>query len=85
MMIGALPDLLDTQSGIELIQIGKREGKTERKTEGKIEGLLLIAESKFDSIDTDLRTCMCELKSSEEVDRLLLQVLKLNLPKQLDF
>lgn len=47
MMIGALPDLRETKSGIELIQIGR--------TEGKIEDLLMLLESKFGSLEPKLR------------------------------
>ena len=81
MMIGDLPDLRDTQSGIELIQLGKVEGKLE----GKIEGLLLLLESKFGELDSELRTRISQIKSSEAVDRLLLQVIKIDSPEQLAF
>ena len=51
MLIGALPDLRDTQSGIELIQLGKVEGKL---GEEKVSGAYLEgAESLRGRVDQD--------------------------------
>ena len=77
MMIGALPDLRETKSGIELIQIGR--------TEGKIKDLLMLLESKFGSLESKLREQISQLQSSDEINRLLLQVISVGSPDQLVF
>jgi predicted transposase YdaD len=74
MMIGALPDLRETQSGRELIQIGRIEGKAE----GKAEGLLLLLDSKFGPLDSELRGRITKLDAIDRIDRLFLQALRAN-------
>ncbi len=74
MLVGTLPDLRDTQSGKDLIHIGKMEGK--------IEMLLLQLEAMFGSIPTATRERMLALKS-EQLDPLLLQVVKIDSLEQL--
>ena len=77
MLIGALPALRDTQSGKDLIQIGK--------TEGKIEDLLMLLDSRFGSIEPNLRDRISQLNTPDQVDRLLLQVIAVNSPDDLVF
>ena len=59
MMLGQLPDLRDTQSGKDLIAIGRlegnREGKLEGKLEGKREALLELLEIRFGGLSHELR------------------------------
>jgi len=79
MLLGELPDLRETQSGKDLIAIGKSEGKIE----GKIEGLLLQLSAKFGDIDPEMRQRIEGLQSAEIVNRLLMQVVKINSIDQL--
>ncbi len=72
MLLGELPDLRDTQSGKDLMRIGKEEGKTE----GKQEDLLWTLEAKFGAIEPDIRQRVEQVKSAEKLKYLLLQVLK---------
>ena len=75
MLLGELPDLRETQSGKDLIAIGK--------SEGKIEGLLLQLSAKFGDIDPEMRQRIEGLQSAEIVNRLLMQVVKINSIDQL--
>ena len=87
MMIGILPDLRETQSGKDLIQIGRLEGRSEGrskgKIEGKIEGLVLQMEAKFGPLDAMYRERISQLKSEEKIDQLLLQVINVSSIDQL--
>jgi len=75
MLLGELPDLRETQSGKDLIAIGR--------SEGKIESLLLLLSARFDSIDPELRQRIESLRSVEMVDRLLVQAVKVDSIDQL--
>ena len=75
MLLGELPDLRETQSGKDLIAIGK--------SEGKIEGLLLLA--KFGEVDPELRQRIKALRSVEKVNRLLVQMVKIDSIDRLTF
>ena len=79
MLLGELPDLRETQSGKDLIAIGKSEGKIE----GKIEGLLLQLSAKFGDIDPEMRQRIEGVQSAEIINRLLMQVVKIDAIDQL--
>ena len=78
MLLGELPDLRDTQSGKDLINIGKVEGKLEGKIEGKIESLLILLNAKFGQLDSELQSRIKSLKSVDIADRALLQIIKID-------
>ncbi len=66
MLLGQLPDLRETQSGKDLIAIGKVEGKLE----GKLEGLVKLLEVRFGKISTVLKMKLSKIESDEQLDRL---------------
>ena len=66
MLVGALPDLTETQSGKDLIQIGAKKGKAE----GQHESLLLILEFRFKHVPETLRQALAVIQSSEQIDAL---------------
>ncbi len=66
MMLGQLPDLRDTQSGKDLIAIGKREGKLE----GKREALLEVLEIRFGEVSTELNEQILKIDSIDSIDRI---------------
>jgi predicted transposase YdaD len=82
MLLGELADLRDTQSGKDLIQIGKEEGITEGKIMGKIEGkqeyLILALEARFGTVGTEVRQRIEQVQNVEKLRDLLLQVFKVN-------
>ncbi|MEZ6130594.1 MAG: hypothetical protein R3C59_18055 [Planctomycetaceae bacterium] len=63
MLVGALPDLTETQSGRDLIEIGMKRGEEKGKAEGKAEGeakgkrdsLLLFLEFRFKDVPDTVR------------------------------
>jgi hypothetical protein len=75
MLLGELPDLRDTQSGKDLIAIGKIEGKQEL--------LILAIETKFGPLSPELRQRISQLTSIEKLEGLLVQVLKTDSIEQL--
>ena len=75
MLLGELPDLRETQSGKDLIQIGKEEGKIEGKIEGKREDLVRVLEKKFGKLPADTRQRIGQLDSVAKLEDLLLQAL----------
>ena len=83
MFIGELPDLRETQSGKDLIAIGKAEGKAEGKIEGKAEGkiegqqeaLMLMIEKKFGTLPPELRNRVLQTTSVDKLRNLLMQLL----------
>ena len=84
-LIGELPDLRDTRSGQDLIQIGRQEGKIEGKIEGKRETLLALLIAKFGRINEGLRVRIAGIESYEQLEKLLLQVLTIDSPDQLNW
>lgn len=86
MLIGQLPDLRETQSGKDLIAIGrsegknegKLEGKLEGKIEGKIEGLIELLEIRFGEIPKPLRDELLQIKSIVAVDALYKKALAIS-------
>ena len=84
-LLGELPDLRDTRSGQDLIQIGRQEGKIEGKIEGKRETLLALLIAKFGRIDEGLRVRIAGIESYEQLEKLLLQVLTIDSPDQLNW
>jgi len=78
MLLGQLPDLCETQSGKDLIAIGRVEGKAEGKAEGKVEGLLKLLEIRFGEIPLSLREALREINSNERVDSLYELALKVS-------
>ncbi len=82
MLIGALPDLRDTQSGKDLIQIGRAEGKEQGKEQGKIEGkievLLLVLTSRFGELSPQLKDRIRQLSTGDKLDRAILQAVTID-------
>ena len=70
MMLGQLPDLRDTQSGKDLIAIGKLEGKREGKLEGKQEDLLEVLEIRFGGVSSELKEQVLKIDSIDSIDRI---------------
>jgi hypothetical protein len=68
MLLGELADLRDTQSGKDLIQIGKVEGKQE--------DLILALQAKFGTVSPEIRQRVRQLESVEKLEELLVQVFK---------
>jgi hypothetical protein len=75
MLVGQLPDLRETQSGKDLIAIGKAEGKAE--------GLLRLLEIRFGEVPAALREGIQKINSDERIDSLY--ELALNASKLSDF
>ena len=74
MLLGQLPDLRDTQSGKDLIAIGKVEGKAE----GKAEGLLKLLEIRFGKVPGAVREAIRKIDSDERFDSLYELALKVS-------
>ena len=74
MMLGQLPDLRDTQSGKDLIAIGKLEGEREGKLEGKLEGkreaLLEVLEIRFGGVSSELKEQILKIDSIDSINRI---------------
>ena len=70
MLIGQLPDLRETQSGKDLIAIGR--------SEGKIEGLIELLEIRFGEIPKPLRDELLQIKSIVAVDALYKKALAIS-------
>ena len=66
MMLGQLPDLRDTQSGKDLIAIGKLEGKFECKRED----LLEVLEVRFGCVSSELKEQILKIDSIDSIDRI---------------
>jgi len=62
MLIGQLPDLRETQSGKDLIAIGK--------VEGKAEGLVKLLEVRFGKLAVNLKKQILKIESDGQLDRL---------------
>jgi predicted transposase YdaD len=74
MLVGQLPDLRETQSGKDLIAIGRAEGKAE----GKAEGLLRLLEIRFGEVPAALREGIQKIDSDEQIDSLYELALKVS-------
>lgn len=74
MLVGQLPDLRETQSGKDLIAIGKVEGKAE----GKAEGLVMMLEIRFGQIPDSLREAIRKIESEKLIDSLYERALKVS-------
>ncbi|MFN4261002.1 MAG: hypothetical protein ACK4RK_17055 [Gemmataceae bacterium] len=81
MLLGELADLRETQSGKELIQIGREEGKIE----GEQEALIWAMETKFGSLTPAIRERVAQVKSVDQLKDLLRQVLKADTLEQLQW
>ena len=77
MLLGELPDLRDTQSGKDLIRIGKIEGARET--------LVRQLEAKFGKLSAKVRQRIKKTASADRLDSLLLQVLTIESPDQLQW
>lgn len=77
-----LPDLRETRSGQDLIQIGREEGRQEGREEGRIvalRGALIdLLENKFGSIKPQERERISSIDSPTKLNHLLLQLLRVN-------
>mgnify|MGYP006272629199 CR=1 FL=1 len=77
MLLGELPDLRDTASGRDLINIGRREGRNEGISEG-IRGVLLsIIEERFGVVSKELHDRIDHTESIDTLKRLVQQVVKI--------
>jgi len=91
MIIGALPDIRETQLGKDLIQIGWSEGKLEGKLEGNVEGqleakidsLLLVLQARFGVVDAQIVNRVKKIEIIKHLDELLVQVLAVGSPSDL--
>lgn len=89
MLIGALPDLTETQSGKDLIAIGvqqgkaeglvegKAEGKVEGKSEGKRDSLLMILQVRFGGVPETIHESVMAIGSTEHLGELIQQALQI--------
>ncbi|MGF1582592.1 MAG: DUF2887 domain-containing protein [Gemmataceae bacterium] len=68
MMLGDLPDIRETQTGKDLIQIGKVEGVQH--------ALVRVLEKKFGAVDANHRQRIEQLKSPEKLEELLFEVME---------
>ncbi len=78
MLAGQLPDLRETQSGKDLIAIGKVEGIAEGKAEGKAEGLVIMLEIRFGQVPHSLREAIRKIESEKQIDSLYERALKVS-------
>ena len=86
MLVGQLPDLRETQSGKDLIAIGKVEGKVEGKAEGlaegkaegKAEGLVILLGIRFGEIPTSLQDAIRKIDNEKLIDSLYERALKVS-------
>ena len=46
MLIGELPELVDTRAGRDILKIGEERGRAEGRVEGLVEAVLILLESK---------------------------------------
>lgn len=74
-LLGELPELRETRSGKDLINIGRQEGIRE--------AFLELLTGRFGQIDEGLRTRIEGIGSFEELEKLLLQVLTIESIDQL--
>jgi len=73
MLLGELPDLRDTASGRDLINIGRREGRHE----GIRDVLLSIIEERFGVVPKELKERIDHTESIDTLKRLVQQVVKI--------
>lgn len=78
MLVGQLPDLRETQSGKDLIAIGKVEGKAEGLAEGKAEGLVILLGIRFGEIPTSLQDAIRKIDNEKLIDSLYERALKVS-------
>ena len=83
MFLGELPDLRDTQSGKDLINIGKEKGLIEGEIKGNQEALIRIMESKFGEVKPDIRQRIEQTTDVNKLKDLLLQLLKVDTIEQI--
>ena len=77
MLLGDLPDLRDTQSGKDLMRMGGDERA--RAT------LVRLLEAKFGKLSSKVRQRIKKTVSTDRLDSLLLQVLTIDSPDQLQW
>jgi len=86
MLVGALPDLTETQSGKDLIQIGiekgeargEARGEAKGEAKGKLESLLLILEFRFRDVPEPVSQAVTAIQSSAHLDALIRHALEVN-------
>lgn len=82
MLVGALPDLTETQSGKDLIQIGFKKGEetgeVRGEAKGKRESLLLFLEFRFKDVPEAVREAVSLIQSSEHLDALMRHALQVD-------
>jgi len=84
MLVGALPDLTETQSGKDLIQIGVEKGKAEGKAEGKRDSLLLVLKVRFGRLPEDILQAIVDIESVERLEALTEQALQIKSLSEFD-
>ena len=77
MFLGELPDLRDTQSGKDLMRMGKIDGARET--------LVRQLEARFGKLSPKVRQRIKKTDSTDRLDSLLLQVLTIDSPDQLQW
>jgi hypothetical protein len=77
MFFGDWPDLRDTQSGKDLIEIGKIEGGQE--------ALVVVWETRFGRLPPETRQRIAQVQSVEKLRDLLSQVVRANAPEQIQW
>ena len=81
MLLGLLPDLRETQSGKDLIAIGRQEGRQE----GERAGLIWLLEAKFGVLDAVTRDRIEAINSMDRLRDLYRQVLNVDSIAQLQW
>ena len=76
MLLGVRPDLRETQSGKELIQIGREEGKMEGNLEATQKVLISLIKAKFGGISQADLERVLQLKSVEKLEELAIQMIQ---------
>ena len=70
MLVGALPDLTETQSGKDLIEIGVTKGEAKGEAKGKRESLLLFLEFRFKDVPQNVREALAAIGSADQLEAL---------------
>lgn len=77
MLVGALPDLTETQSGKDLMQIGVQKGEQIGKAEGQRESLLLFLEFRFKDVPDPVRQALEGIDSADHLAALTRHALRI--------
>jgi hypothetical protein len=70
MLIGELPELMETRAGQDLIEIGVERGRAEGRAEGLVKAVVIVLEGKRGRLTKSLRQRIQRL-TSEQLCQLL--------------